>query len=44
MPAGFRRHLADKTPRETFFYCDLAEMRFAGKLVDIFVNNGLNFS
>jgi len=27
MPAGFRRHLVD------VFHCDIAEIRFVGKLV-----------
>ena len=34
MPAGFRRHLVDKTLRNVF-HCDIAEIRFVGKLVII---------
>ena len=34
MPAGFRRHLVGKTLR-TVFHCDIAEIRFVGKLVII---------
>jgi len=34
MPAGFRRHLVGKTLRNVF-HCDIAEIRFAGKLVII---------
>jgi len=32
MPAGFRRHLVGKTPINVF-HCDVAEMRFIGKIV-----------
>jgi len=32
VPAGFRRHLVSRTPRNVF-HCDIAEMRFVGKLV-----------
>jgi len=32
MPAGFRRHLVGKTLRNVF-HCDIAEIRFVGKLV-----------
>ena len=32
MPAGFRRHLVGKTPIYVF-HCDIAEVRFVGKLV-----------
>jgi len=32
MPAGFRRHLVGKTFRNDF-HCDIAEIRFVGKLV-----------
>jgi len=34
MPAGFRRHLVGKTLRNVF-HCDVAEIRFVGKLVAI---------
>ena len=34
MPAGFLRHLAGKTLINVF-HCDLAEIRFVGKLVII---------
>jgi len=34
MPAGFRRHLVRKTLRNVF-HCDIAEIRFVGKLVII---------
>ena len=34
IPAGFRRHLVGKTLRNVF-YCDIAEIRFIGKLVTI---------
>jgi len=34
MPAGFLRHLVGKTLR-TVFHCDIAEIRFVGKLVII---------
>ena len=34
VPAGFRRHLVGKT-LSNVFHCDLAEMRFVGKLVII---------
>ena len=34
MPAGFRRHLVGKTLRNSI-HCDIAETRFAGKLVII---------
>ena len=37
MPAGFRRHLVGKTPINVF-HCDIAEIRFVGELVIIFVN------
>jgi len=30
MPAGFRRHLVGKTLN--VFHCDIAEIRFVGKL------------
>jgi len=40
MPAGFRRHLVGKTHRNNF-HCDVAEIRFVGKLqidhTDIFI-------
>jgi len=32
MPAGFRRHLEGKTLINVF-HCDIAEIRFIGKLV-----------
>jgi len=32
VPAGFRRHLVGKT-LSNVFHCDLAEIRFVGKLV-----------
>ena len=32
MPAGFRRHLVDKTLVKGF-HCDTAEIRFVGELV-----------
>jgi len=32
VPAGFRRHLVGKTPRKVF-HCDIAKIRFVGKLV-----------
>jgi len=32
VPAGFRRHLVGKSLRNVF-HCDIAEMRFHGKLV-----------
>ena len=32
MPAGFRRHLVDKTLINVF-HCDILEIRFVGKLV-----------
>ena len=31
MTASFRRHLVDKTPISVF-HCDVAEVRFVGKL------------
>ena len=34
MPAGFRRHLVAKTLRNEF-HCDIAEIRFVGKLMII---------
>jgi len=34
MPAGFRRHLVGETLRNVF-HCDVAEIRFVGKLVVI---------
>ena len=34
MPAGFRRHLVGKTLRNVL-HCDIAEIRFVGKLVII---------
>jgi len=34
MPAGFRRHLVGKTPINDF-HCDIAEIRFVGKLAII---------
>jgi len=34
MLAGIRRHLVGKTLRNVF-HCDIAEMRFVGKLVII---------
>jgi len=34
VPAGFRRHLVAKTLRNVF-HCDIAEIRFVGKLVII---------
>jgi len=39
MPAGFRRHLVGKTVVNVF-HCDIAEIRFVGKLVTIrhFIN------
>ena len=35
MPAGFRRHLVCKTLKNVFFHCDIAEIRFVGKVVII---------
>ena len=35
MLAGFRRRLVVKTVRNVFFHCDIAEIRFVGKLVII---------
>jgi len=32
MPAGFRRHIVGKTLIDVF-HCDIAEIRFVGKLV-----------
>jgi len=32
MPADFRRHLVAKTLRNVY-HCDIAEIRFVGKLV-----------
>jgi len=34
MPVGFRRHLVGKTLTNAF-HCDIAEIRFVGKLVII---------
>jgi len=34
IPAGFRRHLVGPTVRNVF-HCDIAEVRFVGKLVTI---------
>ena len=34
MPAGFRRHLVDKTLTNVF-HCDIAEIRFVGEVVII---------
>ena len=34
IPAGFRRHLVGKTLRNVF-HCDIADIRFVGKLVTI---------
>jgi len=34
MPAGFRRHLVGKTLMNVF-QCDIADIRFVGKLVII---------
>jgi len=36
VPAGFRRHLAGKTLINVF-HCDIAEVRFAGKLMIILI-------
>jgi len=35
MPAGFRRHLVGKLLIRNYFHCDIAEIRFVGKLVII---------
>ena len=44
MLAGFRRHLASKTLRNVL-RCDIAEIRFVGKLViiDIFINQRIEY-
>jgi len=34
MPAGFRRHLVDKTVINVF-HCDITKIRFVGKLMTI---------
>jgi len=43
VPAGFRRHLVGKTP-SSVFHCDLAEIRFVGKLVIIQIFSQTNGS
>ena len=35
MPVGFRRHLVGKTLTNVF-HCDVAEIRYVGKLVEQF--------
>ena len=34
-PAGFRRHLVGKALINVFLHCDIAEIRFVGKLAII---------
>ena len=44
MPAGFRRHLVGKTQKNAG-YCNIAEIRFIGKLViEYCLNNTINLS